>query len=261
MSHLVWNLNPQVLNFSPLPRWYGIIFAAGIVGGFLLVKNIFHREEKNVQSVDQLLLYVFFSMLIGMRLGHCLFYEPNVYLRDPLRILKIWEGGYASHGGFASLILGLALFAHNTKTPIWWLLDRMTMPSIFAAAMIRIGNFFNSEMIGRPSDAPWAIVFSLVDNIPRHPAQLYEALGFFAVFALAMTLYLRTKVCNRPGLLFGIIMICGFTWRLIVEFFKEDQVAFEAGLALNMGQLLSLPFIAVGLTMVFQSYRRTKTWY
>jgi prolipoprotein diacylglyceryl transferase len=258
-NHLIWDIDPQIFSFAPVPRWYGLIFALGIVGGFLLMKNIFVREDKDPVLADKLLVYVFISMLLGMRLGHCLFYEPATYLAHPLRILKIWEGGYASHGGFAGLIVGIVLFARRYRdVSLMWLLDRMTMPAMFAAGMIRVANFFNSEMIGHPADVPWAIVFKLVDEQPRHPGQLYEAVGFFAIFALALMLYLKTPAGKRSGYLFGLVLILGFSWRFFCEFFKEDQVGFEAGMALNMGQLLSLPFVAAGIFVLIRSWRQPR---
>lgn len=257
-SHLVWDLDPQIFSFAPVPRWYGLIFALGIVGGFLLMKNIFHREEKDPMLADKLLVYVFVSMLIGMRLGHCLFYEPAKYLADPVSMLKIWQGGYASHGGFAGLIIGIVLFARRQRqVQVMWLLDRMTIPSMFAAGMIRVGNFFNSEMIGHPTEVPWAIIFKLVDHQPRHPGQLYEALGFFSIFTVALQLYLKTSVGQKCGFLLGLVLMLGFSWRFFCEFFKENQVAFEAGMTFNMGQLLSLPFIAAGIIIVLKSLTST----
>ena len=169
-NFLVWDIDPQIFSFSPVPRWYGLIFASGIIGGFLLMKHVFKKENKDILLVDKLLIYVFFGMLIGMRLGHCFFYEPDQYLSNPIRIFKIWEGGYASHGGFAGLIFSVVLFSRQHKDlKLMWLLDRLALPSMLGAGMIRIANFFNSEMVGRPTDVPWAIIFKYVDGTPRHP--------------------------------------------------------------------------------------------
>ncbi len=253
----VWDLDPQIFSGMSVPRWYGLFFALGIVGGFMVMKNMFHWEKKDTMLVDRLLIYVFLGMLIGMRLGHCLFYEPETYLADPLRILKFWEGGYASHGGFAGLIIAVIIFCKKyTETPILWLLDRIAVSSMFAAAAIRIGNFFNSEMIGRQTDVSWAIIFKAVDDAPRHPSQLYEAFGFMVIFVFGMIIYKKTKHKTKPGLLFGLVLVFGFSWRFIVEFSKENQVDFELNLPLNMGQLLSIPFIAAGGIVILMTTLR-----
>lgn len=253
-NHLIWNIDPQVFSFSAVPRWYGLIFAGGIVGGYALMKRIFIKEKKDIELVDKLLVYVFVGMLVGMRLGHCLFYEADQYLSDPIRIFKIWEGGYASHGGFAGLIIAVLLFCRKHKSiNLLWLLDRMTIPSMFAAGAIRVGNFFNSEMVGRTSDVPWAIIFKLVDDNPRHPAQLYEAFGFFTLFAVGLYIYSRDNLRDRRGLLLGTILTFGMSWRFFVEFFKENQVGFENDMMFNMGQLLSIPFIAVGIYLLWRT--------
>lgn len=255
-NHLIWNIDPQVFSFSEVPRWYGLIFAGGIVGGYALMKRMFIKEHKDIELVDKLLVYVFVGMLVGMRLGHCFFYEADQYLRDPIRIFKIWEGGYASHGGFAGLIVAILLFCRKYKSiNIMWLLDRMTIPSMFAAGAIRVGNFFNSEMVGRTSDVPWAIVFKLVDDNPRHPGQLYEAIGFFTLFGVGLYIYSKEKLRDRRGLLLGTILTFGMSWRFFVEFFKENQVGFENDMVLNMGQILSIPFIAVGIYLLWNTLR------
>lgn len=253
----IWDLDPQIFSGMAVPRWYGLFFAGGIVIGFLVMKNMFFAEKKDTILVDRLLIYVFLGMLIGMRLGHCLFYEPETYLADPLRILKFWEGGYASHGGFAGLIIAVFIFCKRYKdVGFLWLTDRIAVASMFAAAAIRVGNFFNSEMIGRQSDVPWAVIFKAIDITPRHPSQLYEAVGFLSIFVLGIITYIKTNYKPKPGLLFGLVLVLGFSWRFIVEFSKENQVDFEAKLPLNMGQLLSLPFIAAGIILILMTVRR-----
>jgi phosphatidylglycerol:prolipoprotein diacylglycerol transferase len=259
-QHFVWDLDPQIFSSMPVPRWYGLFFAGGIVIGFLIMKNMFHAQKKDTMLVDRLLIYVFLGMLIGMRLGHCLFYQPETYLSDPLRILKFWEGGYASHGGFAGLIIAVFLFCRrHSEIQLLWLLDRIAVSSMIAAAAIRIGNFFNSEMIGRQSDGPWAIVFKAVDDLPRHPSQLYEAVGFLAVFTLGIITYKKANNNPKPGLLFGLVLVFGMGWRFVVEFSKENQVDFEAQLPLNMGQLLSIPFILAGVILILMTLMHRKT--
>jgi phosphatidylglycerol:prolipoprotein diacylglycerol transferase len=255
----VWDLNPQIFSGMALPRWYGLFFAAGIVIGFMVMKNMFHAEKKDTLLVDRLLIYVFIGMLFGMRLGHCLFYEPETYLADPLRTLKFWEGGYASHGGFAGVIIAVFIFCKKYKdVHFLWLIDRIAVSSMFAAAAIRVGNFFNSEMIGRQTDLPWAVIFKAIEDTPRHPSQLYEAIGFLFIFVLGMITYVKTNQKPIPGLLFGLVLVLGFGWRFIVEFSKENQVDFESKLPLNMGQLLSLPFIAAGSILILMTTLRMR---
>jgi prolipoprotein diacylglyceryl transferase len=243
----VWNVRPEVFSFSPLPRWYGLIFASGFAGGFFMVKRMFERDGKGADLLDSLLTYIVLGTVIGMRLGHCLLYQPEIYLRDPIRILKIWEGGFASHGGFLGVIIALVLFARKHGMTFAWLADRVSVASMFGAGAIRVGNFFNSEMVGPPTDQPWGVIFAQIDSVPRHPAQLYEAFGYFTISFVGYWLYKNTRITARQGRLLGVTMIAGFGWRFICEFLKEDQVAFEADMLLNMGQLLSLPFIVLGI--------------
>lgn len=255
-NHFIWNIDPQVFSFSSVPRWYGLLFAGGIIGGYALMKRMFIKEKKEVELVDKLLVYVFIGMLVGMRLGHCLFYEADQYLSDPIRIFKIWEGGYASHGGFAGLIVAIGLFCRkNNSINLMWLLDRMAIPSMFAAGSIRVGNFFNSEMVGRTSEVPWAIIFKLVDDSPRHPAQLYEAIGFFTLLVVGLFMYGKDNLRDRRGLILGTVLTFGMSWRFFVEFFKENQVGFENDMMFNMGQLLSIPFIAVGIFLLLKTFK------
>jgi prolipoprotein diacylglyceryl transferase len=186
--------------------------------------------------------------IIGARLGHCLFYEPDYYLANPLRILEIWKGGLASHGGTIGILVALALYARkNTDQPLGWLMDRLTVSVALTAACIRLGNFFNSEIVGKPTELPWAIVFERLDQIPRHPAMLYESVSYFVLCGVCFYLYATRIDTLKRGFLTGLLLVWIFTSRFLLEFVKENQVAFESGLPLNMGQLLSLPFVALGI--------------
>jgi prolipoprotein diacylglyceryl transferase len=255
----VWDIRPEVFSFSPLPRWYSLIFASGIVGGYAVIRKMFIREGKSLEILDSLLVYVVVGMMAGMRLGHCLFYQPDYYFAHPLEIPMIWKGGYASHGGFAGVIIALALFARkHRELSMLWLLDRVSTISMFTAGCIRVGNFFNSEMIGHEFHGAWAVVFAQIDALPRHPAQLYEAVGYFAIFLISWALYYKTDIATKPGRLIGINMFGGFFWRFLCEFFKEDQVPFEQGMTLNMGQLLSIPFVLIGLGLALGLFTRRK---
>jgi prolipoprotein diacylglyceryl transferase len=250
---IVWDVQREVFSFSPLPRWYGLLFAAGVLLGFQATKIMNAKDGKGGDFTDRLFVYVMIGTVVGMRLVHCLFYQPEIYLTNPLLILKIWEGGFASHGGFAGVIIAMLLFKRkHADVSFLWIADRAAVGSMLPAAFIRLGNLFNSEMIGTPSDAPWAMLFPLAEQnpVPRHPTQLYEAFGYLTIFCVTWLLYQKTSIKQKEGRLFGAVLAAGWTWRFIVEFFKIEQVDFEKGMLLNMGQLLSLPFIAAGLLLL-----------
>lgn len=249
-THFVWNVDRMLLpiygEFGI--RWYSLLFAGGIVIGYLMVKSMFRAEGRALESLEALPTYVILGTIIGARLGHCLFYEPEIYLKDPLRILYVHEGGLASHGGFLGVFIALMLYCRQYKNiPIFWLLDRIAMPAMIAAACIRFGNFFNSEIVGLPSNVPWAVIFAKNDSIPRHPSQLYEAIGYLWIGIVFYILYLKQNRKIAEGRWFGLIMIVGWSYRALMERFKENQVAFESAMSFNMGQLLSIPFLLVGL--------------
>jgi phosphatidylglycerol---prolipoprotein diacylglyceryl transferase len=253
---IVWDVRYEVIPGLALPRWYSLLFAAGIVLGYLMVRDMFRKEGKPVELVESLLMHVVLGMMIGMRLGHCLFYQPEYYLSHPLEMLMIWKGGYASHGGFLGVLIALGLFVRRYRDiGFLWLSDRVAVASMMGAGFIRVGNFFNSEMIGHPTDVPWAVTFARVDMIPRHPGQLYEAIGYFVISAIAYAMYREGRVLKVPGRLLGIVLALGFAWRFFCEFFKEDQVAFEQGMTLNMGQWLSVPFMVLGVALVLGLFK------
>lgn len=190
--------------------------------------------------------------VVGARLGHCLFYDPAYYFANPLEIMKIWEGGLASHGGTVGMIIAIYTYARQTDgINFIWLLDRMTIPVALGSFFIRIGNFFNSEIIGIPTTVPWAIVFSRVDNLPRHPAQLYEAAVYLFLFILLFSVYKNQGKALKPGLLISLLMFIIFGSRFIIEFIKMPQESFEPWLGLNMGQWLSIPFILLGAIFIY----------
>lgn len=265
MTHIVWDFNPELfwgsfrdwwLNYFPVvPRWYGVTFASGILGGFYIMQYFFKKEGKSEELLNTAFILFVVGTIIGARLGHCLFYEPGFYLSHPLEILYIWKGGLASHGGTIGIFICMVIFVNKYKKDInfLWLADRLSIAISFGVPFIRIGNFFNSEIIGRPSDLPWAVIFKRVDNVPRHPAQLYEALSYWLVCILLLISYKKLK--DKPGKLIGYMFIGIFTARFFIEFLKEDQTAFEKGMILNMGQLLSIPFVALGIFFVMGGYQ------
>lgn len=252
---LHWSASPEILTLGPLRlRWYGLMFLAGFLIGFQLMKWVCAREKKDGSQLESLLVHLVLGTTIGARLGHCLFYDPLYYLSHPLEILKIWEGGLASHGGGIGVILSLVLFSRkNPEFGVWWLLDRISIFTVMTGSFIRIGNLMNSEILGRPTGANWGVVFTRVDQIPRHPAMVYESVWYMAVFALTFGLYRRFGQKMRDGFYFGLVISLIMTGRFFIEFYKEAQEAFERSLPINMGQILSLPFIVVGMTLVIRA--------
>lgn len=255
-----WNASPEIFTVGPLQvRWYSLMFIIGFAVGFKMMEWMCKREGKPLEKLDTLLFYVMGGTLIGARLGHCLFYEPGYYLSHPLEILMVWKGGLASHGGTAGVIFALWLFSRrNPEFSISWLLDHLAVPTALVAGLIRIGNFFNSEILGRPFDGPWAVIFDRVDQVPRHPAQLYESASYLILFIINIILY-KTNPRRPAGFMFGFIMIWIFSARIILEYFKENQESFEAGMLLNMGQLLSIPFILMGIFLVIRALTEKKS--
>jgi prolipoprotein diacylglyceryl transferase len=254
-----WNVNPIMLQLGPLQvHWYGVLFGAAFLIGQGVVRKMMIREGKPTELLDRMLGYMVVGTLAGARLGHCLFYEPQIYLRDPIRILKIWEGGLASHGGGLGIFLSLWIFSRKHREfSYFWLLDHLCVPVALAGFFIRMGNLFNSEIIGKPTDLPWAFVFDLVDRVPRHPTQIYEAVSYILMFFGLWRYYVGPrKPANYPGRIFGWFLILCFGVRFLIEYVKEDQVPFEATLPLNMGQLLSIPMLAAGVILVVTSRRR-----
>jgi phosphatidylglycerol:prolipoprotein diacylglycerol transferase len=247
----VWDVDPEIFRVGPFaPRWYGLLFALGFLAGYWIMERIYRHEGRSEESLSRLFLYVFLGTLIGARLGHVLFYQPDYYFGRPWEIPMIWHGGLASHGGFTGVLIAIYLYLKKTREMSFLeLADRLTIPSMLAAMLIRIGNFFNSEILGLPSSVPWAVVFARVDNVPRHPAMLYEALAYAAIFAWLYFAYWKTGIAKFPGRMLGVTFVLAFGARFFLEFFKEAQVPFERGLPLNMGQLLSLPFIAIGVVL------------
>ena len=261
---IVWNANPELIRFGSIAiRWYGLLFATAFLLGTVIISRIFKAENKPQETVDRLLLYMLLAIVLGSRLGEVIFYNPSFYFNNPIEIFKIWKGGLASHGALIGVLLGILIYVKRTPDqPFLWVMDRLMIAVASGGALIRIGNFFNSEIIGKPTQGNWGIIFRRIDNIPRHPAQLYESLTYFAIFIVLVILYRTVDTTQKQGLLFGIFLSVGFTARFFIEFIKEHQVQFEAGWTLNMGQRLSLPVIFLGLftlgRLIFQQ-KTTKT--
>jgi prolipoprotein diacylglyceryl transferase len=255
-----WNVDPEILSIGDFSlRYYGVLFAAGIIACLYFLKSIFKEEGIALEKLDTLTIYGVLGIFVGARLGHCLFYDPSYYLNHPLEMVlpiqQTQDGalkfvgyqGLASHGGVAGLIVALVLYSQRTKESIIRTIDLISVAAPLAGCFIRLGNLMNSEIVGLPSDVSWAFVFERVDELPRHPAQLYEAVAYLVIFLLVFYLYKMYRAQLQNGSLFGISLTLVFIARFIIEFLKERQVSFEEQMQLDMGQWLSLPFILVGL--------------
>jgi phosphatidylglycerol---prolipoprotein diacylglyceryl transferase len=259
ITYIYWEANPDIFVIPVLNhpvRWYGVSWALGFLLSQQMMYFIYDRDLRPRKEVDTLTFYMIIAAILGARLGHLLFYDPHLILENPINLIATWKGGMASHGGAIGILIALYFFARKTQVPYLWIVDRLVIVSALTGGLIRLGNLMNSEMIGQPTDVPWAFVFSAVDDIPRHPAQLYEAIYCFILFALLFTLWYRRRADGRNGLLTGVFLVVLFTLRFIDEFFKVNQEAFEDRMPLNMGQILSIPFVIAGLVILIQSLRK-----
>jgi len=259
-----WNIDPVIFTLGPLsPRYYGVLFALAFVISYRYMRIMFTDDHKTQKDLDSLTITMIVATILGARMGHVLFYEPHMLLENPLEVLAIWHGGLASHGGALGIIAGLWFFHKRHRGyPMIWLLDRLAVVAAISGVCIRVGNFFNSEILGRATDLPWGVWFQLVDPVQpvyRHPAQLYEALLYLVVFAFLWWRYKQRDAFTHPGRLIGLFMILVFTGRFLIEFVKEHQVAFEASLPIDMGQILSIPFVAAGIWFLVTSSRSART--
>ncbi|WP_457608502.1 prolipoprotein diacylglyceryl transferase [Nitratifractor sp.] len=260
MTHPVWNVDPVLLHLGPLSiHWYGLLFAGGLLLGYEIIRRIAQHEGIDPARLDPLFLYVVVGIVIGARLAHCLFYEPDYYLAHPLEILMIWKGGLASHGGLVGAILGLWLGCRRYRLSFAWLFSRLTIPTLLVASMIRLGNLFNSEILGKPTEAATAIVFARVDSLPRHPVMLYESVLYFLTFLFTLFLYRTVPRERLDTLLPGVGLTAVFGGRILLEFYKVPQADYATGLPLNVGQLLSLPFLLLGIGLILYSFRIKET--
>jgi phosphatidylglycerol---prolipoprotein diacylglyceryl transferase len=266
LSQIVWDFAPEVFPNTVVPvRWYGLLFALGFVLAYLMMQRVFKREGLPIKHLDDLTLYVGIGTIAGARLGHCLFYEPAIYLADPIRILYVWEGGLASHGAAIGILAAIWLFARNKKYPFVGLLDKLALVIPVSGAMIRFGNLANSEIYGKVTNLPWGFEFRRSYEIahrfePHHPTQIYEALAYLLIALVLWKIYHGARK-HAPGYLFGLFLILLFATRFLIEFVKEPQVAFEQTMALNMGQLLSVPFVIAGVVIMMMTRNRQKTRY
>lgn len=263
LLYVLWNPSPDMMHIGPLTlHWYSMCWLVGLLGAYLLMKRLYKEQYIKDELFDPLFLYCFVGILIGARLGHCLFYQPDYFLSSGKHIVEMLlpihfmeDGGWrftgyeglASHGGTLGLMIALWLYCRKTKLGIWHVLDDIAIVTPITACFIRLGNLMNSEIIGKVTDVPWAFIFEKVDTAPRHPGQLYEALAYALLLVIGYAVYRKHPEKVGSGFYFGLCLTYIFTARFFIEFTKDIQVAFEASLPLDMGQLLSLPFIALGI--------------
>ena len=265
-SFITWDVDPVLIDSFVTIRWYGLMFAIGFWLGFNIVGAMFKREGAPEKWLSILLIYVMVATIVGARLGHVFFYQWDYYSAHPWKILATWEGGLASHGGAIGIIIAVLLYSvFVTKRSPLWTFDRLTVAIALVGCLIRIGNLMNSEIFGHPTDLPWGFMFvrseewnALYYGLACHPTQIYEALTYLALFGLMMRLYWKKNAGERPGLLFGVFLIGTFGSRIFVEMIKNNQVAFEDNMALNMGQLLSIPFVLLGIYLIVRAMMRPK---
>lgn len=258
----------QPIEFGPIAvRWYGMMFLIGFTAGYFIERRIYRHEGAPEQWLTSLLIWVVVGTIVGARLGHCFFYEWDYYSAHPEKIIAFWEGGLASHGGTIGVILCIFGYSKFTaKRPALWAFDRIVIPIALVGCLIRLGNLFNSEIFGHATTLPWGFMFPLSREWQTlygpatacHPTQLYEAGAYLLLFILLMWMYWRKNAEERPGLILGTFFIGCFTPRILIEFVKNNQEAFEDTMLLNMGQLLSVPFVLAGIILVCYALSRPK---
>ncbi|MFN8346313.1 MAG: prolipoprotein diacylglyceryl transferase [Spirosomataceae bacterium] len=258
-GYIIWDVNPEIFSIGSFSiRWYGLLFASGFLVGQRIMAHIFRKENLKETLLDSLLLTMVITTVVGARLGHFLFYEPEVLLKNPLQVITPPFAGLASHGATIGILLGLYFYARAKKMNFLWVVDRIVIVVALAGCFIRMGNLMNSEIVGKVTDVPWAFVFTRnfeFTQYPRHPAQLYEAMACLVLCILLFWLWNKRKTQTPQGLLLGIFLIWVFGLRFVFEFFKENQVAFENELPLNMGQILSIPAVALGFVFLAYAFK------
>jgi len=258
MEHFVWSVDPVAISFGSVRVfWYGMLFAGAILAGLQYMKWVYKLEGKDVDDLETMFLYIVIGIVVGARVGHCLFYDPAYYFAHPMEIFAVWKGGLASHGGGSGVIFALYLFAKKFKLNYLWLLDRVAIPTALFGFFVRMGNFMNSEIVGKPTDVSWAIIFSRVDNLPRHPAQLYEAFSYLAIFLLLTFIYKTKRKVLNNGFLFGLFLTLLFSARFLIEFVKVKQADYDTSfLMMSTGQALSIPFLIIGIILMAWSFKK-----
>ncbi len=275
LNFITWTAKPELFSIGPLTvRWYGLMWAAGIWLCLVIVQKIFKEEKHPEKWVDSLFLYTVLGAVIGARLGHCFFYEwkplaepvtilgitfkyGNYYITHPWELIAIWHGGLASHGGAIGILISTYIYDKKvSKKGMIWVLDRLVIGAAVTGLMIRFGNLMNSEIYGSVTDMPWGFIFvrdPQGDGLPHHPTQIYEMLYCLITFGILYWLYYKKQAYKKTGLIYGVFLLGIFGTRFLLEFIKLDQEQFESGMILNMGQILSIPFIAWGIYLVIKA--------
>lgn len=269
INFIHWNFNPEIFSLGPFSigsyslgplsvRWYGLMFAISFILGYHIVEKQFKHEKENLKWLDSLLMYIVFGTIIGARLGHVFFYAWDYYSQHLIEIIMVWKGGLASHGGTIGVFIALWLFSRKfTKRNVFWIIDRVVIPTALAAMFIRLGNLFNSEIYGIQTSLPWGFIFERNgETLAKHPTQIYEALAYLITFFTVNRLYWKTDIKSKVGAISGIFFIMIFAARFFIEFIKEEQEAFETSMTLNMGQWLSIPFVLGGVLLIYFAYRK-----
>lgn len=263
LNYILWNPDVEAFHLFGLSiRWYSLCWLIGLLLAYFIVQRLYRQQKIKDELFDPLFLYCFFGILIGARLGHCLFYQPEYYLTSVKHFIEMivpihfmagggWKfvgyEGLASHGGTIGLIVALYLYYRRTRLNLWQVLDNIAIATPITACFIRLGNLMNSEIIGKVTDVPWAFIFERVDKVPRHPGQLYEAIAYFVFFFVGLWFYRKHPQRVGTGFFFGLCLTLIFTFRFFIEYTKDIQVNFESGMLFNMGQILSIPFIIIGI--------------
>ncbi len=269
LNYIMWNPDTVAINLGFIAiRWYALCWLLGLVGGYFMVQWLYKDQKIGDDKFEPLFIYCFVGILVGARLGHCIFYQPDYFLSSGRHIVEMLlpihflpEGGWkftgyeglASHGGTIGLMIALWLYSRRTKVKLWTVLDNIAIATPIAACFIRLGNLMNSEIIGKVTDVPWAFVFERVDMLPRHPGQLYEAIAYFCFLFVGLYFYKKRKVEAGRGFYFGLCLALIFTFRFFIEYTKDIQVSFESGMLFNMGQILSVPFILLGVWCMYRA--------
>ncbi len=257
-----WSVDPVLFHLGRIEiRYYSLFFAIAFWLGYVITDKMFKDQKVPEGMLDKVFFLIIIATVIGSRLGHCLFYGWDYYSQHPLEILQVWKGGLASHGGTIGIMIALLWFSYKVShKSVLWILDCVCVPIALAAFFIRMGNLMNSEIVGMPTDVPWAFRFLRLHPdqalIPRHPTQIYEALFYLCVFGLLSFLYWKKRLIVRHGALFGVFMVCVFGFRMFIEHFKENQEAFEDGMTMNMGQWLSVPMVLIGIASLIYAFSR-----
>lgn len=260
-----WMVDPVAFHLGARGvRWYGILLATGFLIAYLVYSRMGRKEGLKQDTMDKLAVFIIIGVVLGLRLGHCFFYNPAYYWQNPVDILKIWEGGLASHGGALGILIAVWLFARKQERPFLYWLDRLAVIVPIPGALVRLGNLINHEIVGVPTNLPWAFKFYRLSEtpLPRHPTQLYEAIFYFLFFFFIFFLYRKKKWGNRHGLLLGVFFTAMFIFRFLIEYTKTYQVEFAGyDLHLRMGQILSIPFIIIGIWLIIRAFKKKESAY